>query len=153
MKRKTRPIEERFWGKVDIRGPDECWEWTAHRSKGYGYISADGTQRIASRIAYELEYGEIPDGLHVCHTCDNPSCCNPKHLWLGTPADNMRDRVQKGRSADQRGEKGPCAKLTEKDVLNIRILYAQGYAQKLIAQWHAVNHTTIHDIVHYKSWR
>jgi len=92
-----RPLEERFWEKVDVRGPDECWPWTRkHNPKGYGQFRKDKMVQ-AHRMAWELTNGPIPDGLDVLHTCDNPPCCNPHHLFLGTNDDNMRDMNSKGR--------------------------------------------------------
>lgn len=81
-----------FWPKVDMTG--DCWIWTAGKlPSGYGrYLN-----HFAHRVAYEITHGPIPDGLHVCHKCDNPSCCNPAHLFAGTAKDNMQDRERKGR--------------------------------------------------------
>lgn len=94
---------ERFWAKVDRRGPDDCWEWTAGcNRKGYGKFSLDGATRQSHRISWELANGQIPEGLCVLHRCDNPPCCNPAHLFLGTHADNHADRSLKGRHANQR---------------------------------------------------
>jgi hypothetical protein len=94
-----------FWDRVDrSAGPDACWPWTGAINKsGYGsYCVAGGAVRTASRVAYELTHGPIPPGpgyhgLVVMHSCDNRPCCNPKHLSLGTQADNNFDRDQKGR--------------------------------------------------------
>lgn len=102
-----RSLAERFWARVDRRGADECWPWTGARvdgrkpyAKRYGVLrrgATDGCRRVtAHRLAYELLVGPIPAGLHVLHTCDNPPCCNPAHLWIGTHADNMADRKAKG---------------------------------------------------------
>lgn len=102
---------QRFWSKIDTTG--ECWLWThqtQHTRLGYGRISTTrgGPDFLAHRVSWELAYGPIPDGLWVLHNCpggDNPSCVRPTHLYLGTPRDNSRDMVQKGRSL--RGDKHP----------------------------------------------
>lgn len=95
------PLEIRYWAKVDKRGPDECWPWVAYRhGAGYGRINrgpAKAGQVFAHRVSWEIHYGSIPDGLYVLHRCDNPPCQNPAHLFVGTTADNMRDKVAKGR--------------------------------------------------------
>jgi len=93
---------ERFWSKVDVRGRDECWEWQASGSKGYGRLMMDGVTWGAHRLAFTLVKGRIPDGMCVLHSCDNPPCCNPAHLFIGTHADNMRDMAKKGRSSSSR---------------------------------------------------
>lgn len=119
--RKT--LAERFWTKVDKRGPDECWPWTARVSSwGYGQIiSPPGPKQTvltASRVSFEIHNGPIPSGMVVCHSCDNPRCCNPAHLWIGTHKDNCADRNRKGRQS--RGLTRPGVKLTPEKVLAIR---------------------------------
>jgi hypothetical protein len=96
------PVSVRLWAKVKVAGPDDCWEWIGARDpNGYGRIQVMtngkwGTQ-LAHRVAYKLIKGDIPDGLHLCHRCDNPPCCNPAHHFPGTPLDNMTDAKLKGR--------------------------------------------------------
>jgi hypothetical protein len=108
-------IEERLWSRVKRQGKDACWPWMGRTTAGYGHMSVFGKECLVHRMVYRYVTGQDPGELAVLHTCDNPSCCNPRHLWLGTWADNNRDRAQKKRSADVRGEKSPSAKLTEKD--------------------------------------
>lgn len=110
---------ERFWAKVIIRGPDECWEWTAQRHKdGYGLFKREGVKRGAHQIAYELTYGPIPPGMVVRHTCDHPWCCNPGHLESGTQADNVHDMIERGRRPTVYR-----AHLTPEQVYSIRCMY------------------------------
>jgi hypothetical protein len=85
---------DKFWKRVDVKSKDECWEWQGPKN-GWGY--GLHLSFIASRIAWVLVYGDIPYGMFVCHKCDNPLCCNPNHLFLGTHDDNMKDATIKGR--------------------------------------------------------
>lgn len=92
-------IEGRFWRKVNKSGENGCWIWTANKSRGYGLISTKKYQspKKAHRLSWEMHHGEIPEGLEVLHKCDNPSCVNPDHLFLGTQLDNIKDAVSKNR--------------------------------------------------------
>lgn len=185
-----RTTEERFWSKVDRRGPDECWFWKAGLNRGYGAFWLGGNNKPASRMAYVFTYGPIPDELLVCHSCDaryettDPTykkCCNPHHLFLGTPDDNAKDTARKGRTAlgDRhhsvthpewlargeksgakkhperipRGERAGLAKLTESQVIDIRQRYAARTAvQTELAREFGVRQTTISMILSRKTW-
>lgn len=100
LRARTRPLAERLAEKL-VPNEDGCLVWTGYRCpKGYGKIRRGGrgtSSAGAHRVAYELTNGTVPDGLYVCHRCDNPPCCNPAHLFLGTPNDNVQDCIQKGR--------------------------------------------------------
>lgn len=148
-----RPFAERFWERVTRNGPDDCWEWQGYRNRsGHGRINAEGYRTTAHRIAYILTYGDIPDGLVVCHRCDNPPCCNPSHLFLGTLASNNADRVAKGRGAQ--GSKQACAKLTEELVREIRATYECGNVTLVeLAIRYGVTANTIGTIVRRKTWK
>lgn len=94
----SRPLADRFWEKVDRRGPDECWPWMGVRtSNGYGQLWYARRHRPATHIALALDGRPVPKGMAACHHCDNPPCLNPAHLFVGTNSDNMRDMVAKGR--------------------------------------------------------
>jgi len=146
-------ISARFWSKVDVGDPDECWEWTTGRyGTGYGQFWADGTGQSAHRVAWALTNGAIPEGMLVCHHCDNRVCCNPAHLFLGTQADNIADAAKKGRMA--KGEDISRSKLTEADVIEIRIRYkAGGVTQEVLGQEFDVGNVCIHYIVRGRTWR
>lgn len=154
---------QRFWSKVDKSGgADACWLWTASRvTSGYGCFGIKRRLHGAHRIAWVLANVAIPGALHVCHRCDNPACCNPAHLFLGTREDNMRDKVAKGRcnlprgddhysrlhpekmargdangsrthpESKPRGESHSNAKLTASQVIEIRTLYAAGLTTQI----------------------
>lgn len=133
--------------------PDECWEWTRSRNKNYGAIAVHGSRmRQAHVVAWELHHGrELPAGMVVRHACDNPPCTNPAHLELGTHADNVDDKVSRGRQSI--GESHGIAKLTESDVAEIRRLYAAGgLRQKDIAEMFGVTQSNISHITRRKQW-
>lgn len=157
-------LQERYWSKVDRRGPNECWPWTGCTSTGskgragYGLIntgkSATGrpVTEIASRVAWRLAHGEAAGDLHVRHRCDNPLCQNPEHLELGTHTDNMRDMHERGRAVQVRGEQIIQSKLTEKEVREIVEMRNNGSTLCAIAAQYGVAYTTVQSILLGKSW-
>lgn len=149
----TDDIVRRFWAKVDRRGSDECWEWTAGKDgDGYGWMRSGGRATSVHRASWEIHRGPIPEGLSVCHKCDNRACVNPAHLWIGTNADNTRDRYVKGRSAS--GEHVGTSKLTKADVASIRKLYsAGGYSKRKLGVMFDVSDTLIRYIVRGQYWK
>lgn len=123
---------DRFWSKVSIADANECWNWQGAKDNlGYGRFHVGISRNaamLAHRVAFGIATGDTPEA--VCHRCDNPSCCNPSHLFGGTRADNNLDMAIKGRNRVEKptlqGEKHPQAKLSNADVLEIRALYAAG---------------------------
>lgn len=143
---------ERYWSKVAVRGEDECWEWTGGRGGGgYGVFRVDGPSAYAHRLSWKLATGSIPEDKCVCHTCDNPACVNPSHLFLASHVENVRDRDEKGRSA--RGAKNGNAKLTRDKVREIRRLYASGkHTQETLGQQFGVTDAQVSRIVNRRYW-
>lgn len=133
-------IEERFWSKVDRRGPDECWLWLAAKTKKYGAFRINGRNLLSHRFSWELHYGEIPENLVVRHVvCNNPACVNPGHLALGTQADNIQDAVTAGRNRW-------VSKLTDKEVQEIKQLLENKVPRSELAKQYGVCVTTIRKI-------
>lgn len=126
-------LESRFWPKVAKCAPDQCWEWQGENSGGqfpYGRVRLGGKRFLAHRVAYETANGPIPNGLVVRHQCDNPKCCNPNHLLIGTHKDNVHDCIQRGRArrAVIIGTQNGRAKITADDVRLIRRSNKSTYA-------------------------
>jgi len=145
---------QRFWSKVDIRNPDECWPWTAglFSDSGYGQFWVNRINARTNRVAWMIAYDAVPEGLFVCHSCDNPACCNPDHLFLGTPGDNVQDCLEKKRFPV--GEDNYCHKLSEDQVRAIRWLFANtGVSQQWIADTYGVSQYTVSGIIRRKKWR
>jgi hypothetical protein len=160
-----RPLEERFWSKVDYDKAG-CWLWTASLNEwGYGWFGVyDGERwrmRGAHRVAYELAFGPIPEGLRVLHTCDDPRCVNPEHLFLGDQFDNMRDMAAKGRGNLQQrprearfGEACNLTKLTAERVREIRERYALGGVRQCdLAAEFGVSQGAVSLLIRRQTWR
>lgn len=146
----------RFWSKVNVSDRTSCWEWTGSiLPSGYGEFSINHRNCRAHRIAYEFMTGEeVPEGMSVCHSCDNPKCVNPSHLWVGTHIENMRDMDRKGRRRAPRGTERPNAILNEDDVREIRRRYETGRVTHLqMATEYGVHKTTITRIVNRQNWK
>ena len=144
-------MKDRFWAKVNAVG-DGCWEWQAALNNGYGWFNVDGRIRNAHRVAALLsgKIDSLDSELHVLHKCDNPKCCNPDHLFVGTNADNVADRVKKGRSGVVRhiGQTNGMSKLTNAQVKEIRGLYfASMFSQSQLARRYGVHQPHISRIV------
>ena len=124
-KRKTRPVLDRIMEEV-VKDPiSGCWNFCGGLNEnGYGRINISRRHKkhmcLVHREIYKIYVGDIPEGMFVCHKCDNPPCCNPNHLFLGTPLDNMRDMWNKGRKVIPSGEKAYYHKFTDKQVAEIR---------------------------------
>jgi hypothetical protein len=152
-----RPLKDRLWEKIAVVGPDDCWEWQgALDSGGYGHIvDESGRARKAHRLVMRLSGVEISD-LDVCHTCDNRRCCNPRHLFLGTHLDNMRDRDRKGRTVlppASPGARNSQARLSEAAVDEIRWLHAANHPPRELARAFGVSRSAITLVVNRRTWR
>lgn len=159
MAKSNLTVEVRFWAKVDVRGPQECWPWTGSDdgNGGYGRFKFGSVNIGAHRVAWILTNGPIPagSGSHgtcVCHTCDRKRCCNPRHLFLGSHQDNMDDKRMKGRCVTSgiRGEAHGMAKLSESDVIEIRA--ARGEPLGMVAARKGVSKATVSLIQNRKLW-
>ena len=148
------PIEERFWSRVDKRGENECWLWTGIRGRfGRGVFHLRGKQVNASRLALFVTTGKWPTENEVVrHSCDNPSCVNPKHLLVGTQADNVADMYARGRQNPPIGERNGRAKLTTEQVIAIREAFSHGEPKLRIAKRFSVNRWTVKNIVERTRW-
>lgn len=145
---------ERFWDKVLIG--DGCWEWVAHKNNdGYGAIRYNRKMVKAHRLAWILTNGDIPEGLCVCHKCDNPACVRPGHLFLGTRKENMRDMAAKGRNyvPDVTGAKNPGAKLSVKQVQEIRARALAGETQAALGREFGLTQSGISNITRKNRWK
>ncbi len=142
-------LPERFTRRIWPEPNSGCWLWGGGvNRRGYGRA---GKRGIAHRMVFEHVNGPIPDGMHVCHICDNPSCVNPVHLFLGTHQDNMDDKCRKGRQA--RGTHGPSARLSYAKAAEVRALLASGVGVRKVARLYGVQHTSIMKVRDGVTWK
>jgi hypothetical protein len=147
------PLTERFWAKVNKT--ETCWLWTAMTNKfGYGKIGAGGdfgSMLYAHRVSWEMHNGPVPEGLCVLHRCDNPSCVNPDHLFIGTHADNVADKERKGRGGKQ-GVHNSQAKLDPDKVRQVRDRLASGESYATVGSAYGVTPSTIQAVAEGRTW-
>jgi len=130
-----------------------CWEWNKFIHKhGYGVTGYRNRSMLAHRLSWLLFKEPIPDGIDVCHHCDNPKCVNPDHLFLGTAQDNVRDCFNKKRKS-HKGEKHPGSKITEKEILEIFRLRKMGWTHQKLADRFKITQSTISNILHRRLWK
>lgn len=156
MPGKRGTLIERFWRHVDIDNDDNCWNWNGWKDhRGYGAISNHPIQKQVKvhRLSYEIAFGEIPENLLVCHKCNNKLCVNPHHLYAGTHKDNSRDAVEAGVFSKRKGEQNARAKLSEKEVIEIRNLYScSDVGRADLARKYGVSYQQINKIVLREEW-
>ena len=146
-------IEGRFLFYTEVDPASGCWIWTGSTDKfGYGRISGSGENFKAHRWSYQYYFGKFEQSLHVLHSCDNPGCVNPLHLFLGTHQDNMDDMNNKGRGVYHSGERSWGSKLTEVEVLQMIDLFKAGFTNMKIAEYYHVSDTCIGNIKRGITW-
>jgi len=144
---------EDVWNYVDLQGYDKCWKFKGYRNDdGYGNIAVNKKSYMAHRLIFELLYGPIPEGILICHTCDNPLCCNPYHLFKGTPLVNMMDKIIKKRANVPCGEDQWNSKLLESDVKNILLLKGK-CTQKKVGELFNIDPSNVSNIWNRKTWK
>jgi len=147
-----------YWNNVEKHDFSRCWVWKRCKNKkGYGLLQYDGPDGMerhqkSHRMAWRLSFGPIKKGLHICHKCDNPSCCNPSHLFMGTNHENVLDKMEKGRM--QRGENTSRAKLNPTKVREIRTKYKANefLSMETLGKEYGVTPGSIYNVIAYISW-
>jgi len=160
-----RDWEHNFWARIQKGGPNECWPWKRGATTPFGYgvyrrawtkEHGRGKMTGAHRLAYELKNGPIPEGMNVLHHCDNPPCCNPNHLFLGTDADNVHDCISKGRKKWKSGAQHANAKITDEIVREARRLYVpynRQFGGDALARRFGISPSNMHQIIRGDAWK
>jgi hypothetical protein len=157
----SKPLEERFWKRVQLGTSRQCWEWApwATKAKGnYGVFypgkpHPNGFRVFAHRQSWELAHGKIPKGLCVCHKCDNPPCVNPNHLFLGSKSDNIIDMHEKGRANHVSGESHGCSKINSRTARKIKDMRANGNRIFEIAETLRLSRAIVSRVVNGINWK
>lgn len=153
--KKQKPVNQYFDERYSPEPISGCWLWAGtYQSQGYGVANHKKVKGLAHRLSYTLHKGPIPDGMHVCHTCDNPACVNPDHLWIGTHQDNHKDKVNKGRASggSLKGMAHNMRKLTDDSVREIRRLCSDGFTQTGVGRLFGVSQGQVWAIVTGRNW-
>jgi len=147
--KKRENLEKRFWPKVRVGKAEDCWEWISKAKHPYGYGRMSAGRKVnlkAHQISWALHNGKIPAGMLVLHSCDNPSCCNPNHLSVGTQSQNMADAKSRGRSSSPpilRGKSHPMAKLSDEQITMISLDLRPA---EIVAEEYGVSSKTIYRV-------
>lgn len=152
--RRAETVEQRLWSKIDKRGPDECWPWLGAKIRNYGVLHVNGRNQFATRVLWTLMHGPIERKQWVLHRCDNASCLNPAHHFLGDSKTNVADKMAKGRHRGARGERCKNHVLVSAQVQYVRTSFANGEMDlgELAAKYH-VDRETIRFIVKNINWK
>jgi len=153
MSKKKQDVIKRFYSHLNITDLLSCWNFDSLDHYGYGQFNLNNTMIKAHRFSFLLYYGEIDESLWVLHKCNNPSCCNPAHLYQGTPQDNTNDMIHANRQIICHGEHSPQARLTESQVIQIIELLKHKKCVKEIADKYLISPRTIYGIKKFETWK
>jgi hypothetical protein len=157
MRWKNQSLFERFNSHWTMHEPSGCWVWTAScYPKGYGQFqmgtARQSQMRLAHRISYQLYVDRIPEGIQVCHTCDNRRCVNPEHLFLGTQKDNIQDAMSKGRMILPEPKKGELNNANKLTVDQVKLIRESADSQRAVARQFGISQRQVGNILHRRQW-